>query len=119
MATDCKGPELKHYRSLMDVDDLIHSMACGDDVEHGKPDPRLVGLALRKLNIRADQAITIGDTPYDAEASLSAGASAAGLLTGGFAREALLEAGCLVVARDLQELLEDLVSERFRLAAAG
>ena len=119
LATDCKGPELKHYRSLMDVDDLIHSMACGDDVEHGKPDPRLVGLALRKLNIRADQAITIGDTPYDAEASLSAGASAAGLLTGGFAREALREAGCLVVARDLQELGEDLVSERFRLSAAG
>jgi len=111
LATDCKGPELKHYRSLMDVDDLIHCMACGDDVEHGKPDPRLVGLALRKLNVPAGQTIMIGDTPYDAEAALGAGASAAGLLTGGFARKALVEAGCLVVAADLRDLLTSLESE--------
>jgi beta-phosphoglucomutase-like phosphatase (HAD superfamily) len=39
LATDCKGPELKHYRSLLDVDDLIACVACGDDVDHGKPDP--------------------------------------------------------------------------------
>src|SRR5882757_3017746 len=51
LATDCKGPELKHYLSLLDIDDLIDSLACGDDVEHGKPDPRLVGLAVRKLGI--------------------------------------------------------------------
>ena len=53
LATDCKGPELNHYRSLLNVDDLIDAMACGDDVEHGKPDPRLVGLALGKLGISA------------------------------------------------------------------
>jgi phosphoglycolate phosphatase-like HAD superfamily hydrolase len=28
----------------MNIDDLIDCVACGDDVEHGKPDPRLVGL---------------------------------------------------------------------------
>ena len=53
LATDCTGPELNHYRSLLNVDDLIDAMACGDDVEHGKPDPRLVGLALGKLGISA------------------------------------------------------------------
>ena len=53
LATDCKGPELSHYRSLLNVDDLIDGMACGDDVEHGKPDPRLIGLALGKLGISA------------------------------------------------------------------
>ena len=35
LARDCKGPELSHYRSLLNVDDLIDAMACGDDVEHG------------------------------------------------------------------------------------
>jgi HAD superfamily hydrolase (TIGR01549 family) len=105
LATDCKGPELKHYLSLLKVSDLIDSMACGDDVEHGKPDPRLVGLALRKLAVPASQAVMIGDTPYDAEAARGAGTAAAGLLTGGFAKEALAEAGCFVVANDLGELL--------------
>jgi len=104
LARDCKGPELSHYRSLLNVDDLIDAMACGDDVEHGKPDPRLIGLALGKLGISAGQAVMIGDTPYDAEAASGAGTAAAGLLTGGFAKQALLEAGCFVVANELREL---------------
>jgi len=36
----------------------------------------------------------IGDTPYDAEVALEAGAAAACVLTGSFAAEALAEAGC-------------------------
>jgi HAD superfamily hydrolase (TIGR01549 family) len=119
LATDCKGPELKHYRSLLNVDDLIDSIACGDDVEHGKPDPRLVGLALRKLEVPGGQAVMIGDTPYDAEAALGAGTSAAGLLTGGFAREALAGAGCFVVAKELGDLLACLDSGSPRLVAGG
>jgi HAD superfamily hydrolase (TIGR01549 family) len=105
LATDCKGPALKHYLSLLQVDDLIDSMACGDDVEHGKPDPRLVGLALRKLGLPAGEAVMIGDTPYDAEAAIGAGTAAAGLLTGGFSREALTGAGCFAVASQLRGLL--------------
>jgi phosphoglycolate phosphatase-like HAD superfamily hydrolase len=104
LATDCKGAALRHYLSLIAADDLIDSMACGDDVEHGKPDPRLVGVALRKLQVPAGQAVMIGDTPYDAEAATGAGAAAAGVLTGGFSREALTEAGCFTVAEELREL---------------
>ncbi|MEA2943710.1 MAG: hypothetical protein QOD09_4239 [Bradyrhizobium sp.] len=118
LATDCKGPELKHYLSLLNVTDLINAMACGDDVEYGKPDPRLVGLALRKLGAPGARAIMIGDTPYDAEAADAAGIAAAGLLTGGFAREALAEAGCVVVARDLGELLSCLENASPRAAPA-
>jgi len=105
LATDCKGPELKHYLSLLKVDEFISATACGDDVEHGKPDPRLVGMALRKLGLSAFEAVMIGDTPYDAEAALEAGAAAACVLTGGFAAEALVEAGCFAVAEDLRALL--------------
>jgi HAD superfamily hydrolase (TIGR01549 family) len=104
LATDCKGPELRKYLSLLDANDFIDAMACGDDVEHGKPDPRLVGLALRKLGIRGSDVVMVGDTPYDAEAAKEASTSAAGVLTGGFSKETLLEAGCLVVARQVHDL---------------
>jgi HAD superfamily hydrolase (TIGR01549 family) len=110
LATDCQGPELKHYLSLLNVSDLIDAMACGDDVEHGKPDPRLVWLALRKLGVAAGEAVMIGDTPYDAEAARGAGTAAAGLLTGGFVEEVLADAGCFAVAKDLNELLTYLES---------
>src|SRR5690348_6016709 len=43
LATDCKGLAFKRYKELLDVDDYIAATACGDDVEHGKRDPRLVG----------------------------------------------------------------------------
>jgi phosphoglycolate phosphatase-like HAD superfamily hydrolase len=108
LATDCKGPALKHYLSLLKVDEFISATACGDDVEHGKPDPRLVGVALRKLRIPGSQAVMVGDTPYDAEAATGAGAVAAGVLTGGFSFEALSEAGCFAVAESLLALLPSL-----------
>jgi phosphoglycolate phosphatase-like HAD superfamily hydrolase len=121
LATDCKGAPLRHYLSLLAADDLIDSMACGDDVEHGKPDSRLVGLALRKLEVPAGQAVMIGDTPYDAEAATGAGTGAAGLLTGGFTREALTEAGCFAVVEELRELSDCLrtASPRFPIASTG
>jgi len=111
LATDCKGPQLKRYLSLLQVDEFISVTACGDDVEHGKPDPRIVGLALRKLGLPASQSVMIGDTPYDAEAALGAGAAAAGVLTGGFAPEALMESGCFAVAEELRVLLLALESD--------
>jgi phosphoglycolate phosphatase-like HAD superfamily hydrolase len=104
---------------LLNVDDLIDSMACGDDVDHGKPDPRLVGLAPRKLRVPAGEAVMVGDTPYDAEAGLGAGTRAAGVLTGGFSREVLAEAGCFVVARDLPELLACLETGPSHLVTAA
>ena len=108
LATDCKGPALKHYLSSLKVDDFICAIACGDDVEHGKPDPRLVGIALRKLGLPASQTIMIGDTPYDAEAGVEAGVSAAGVLAGGFSMEALTAAGCFAAGRDVRDLLPSL-----------
>jgi HAD superfamily hydrolase (TIGR01509 family) len=106
LATDCSGPAFKRYLALLDANDFISAMACGDDVEHGKPDPRLVGTALRKLGCPASQAVMVGDTPYDAEAGLGAGTKAAGVLTGGFTAGALSQAGCF--AADLRALLPHL-----------
>lgn len=110
LATDCKGPCYARYTSLLDASDYITATACGDDLEHGKPDPRLVGIALRKLGIAGSQTVMVGDTPYDAEAGLEAGTKAAGVLTGGFSESVLGEAGCFAVARDLRALLPSLLS---------
>jgi phosphoglycolate phosphatase-like HAD superfamily hydrolase len=110
LATDCKGLPFKRYISLLNADEFITATACGDDVEHGKPDPRLVGVALRKLALPALQAVMVGDTPYDAEAGLEAGTKAAGVLTGGFSADVLTGAGCFAVGEDLRRLLPSLLS---------
>lgn len=109
LATDCKGRPFKQYQSLLDANEYITVTACGDDVEHGKPDPRLVGIALRKLALPGSQAVMIGDTPYDVEAGIEAGAKAAGVLTGGFGKDPLLQAGCFAVAGQVTGLLASLL----------
>jgi phosphoglycolate phosphatase-like HAD superfamily hydrolase len=97
LATDCQADELKRYRSLINADDPIDAIACGDEVSRGKPDPALVELALDQLGAPAAFATMIGDTPFDAQAARSAGVNAWGTLTGGHARSSLIDAGCSVV----------------------
>jgi phosphoglycolate phosphatase-like HAD superfamily hydrolase len=110
LATDCRGLAFTRYMSLLDAGDCIAATACGDDLEHGRPDPRLIGIALRKLGLAGSQTVMVGDTPYDAEAGLEAGTKAAGVLTGGFPESVLGEAGCFAVAPDLRALLPSLLS---------
>jgi phosphoglycolate phosphatase-like HAD superfamily hydrolase len=104
LATDCKADELKRYRNLINVDDLIDAIACGDEVSKGKPNPEVVELALHQLGISASLATMIGDTPFDAQAARRAGASAWGTLSGGHSRSSLLEAGCSVVEPSVENL---------------
>jgi phosphoglycolate phosphatase-like HAD superfamily hydrolase len=110
LATDCKGLTFARHMLLLDSCDYVAATACGDDLEHGKPDPRLVGIALRKLGVTGSQTVMVGDTPYDAEAGIEAGTKAAGVLTGGFSEDVLVDAGCFAVARDLSALLPNLLS---------
>jgi phosphoglycolate phosphatase-like HAD superfamily hydrolase len=110
LATDCKGRAFKRYMAIINADDFIAATACGDDMEHGKPDPRHVGMALHKLASPASRSVMVGDTPYDAEAGFEAGTKAAGVLTGGFSFDALVGAGCYALANDVGGLLENLLT---------
>jgi hypothetical protein len=72
--------QLKRYRAVPGVDDLIDVISCGEDVEKGKPSPGLVRLAAQRLGIGPGRAVMTGDTPYDARAARAAGVSALGVL---------------------------------------
>ena len=107
-ATDCEDPQLKHYRAVLGVDDLIDVITCGEDVKEGKPSPGLVRLAAERLG--TPRAVMIGDTPYDAQAARAAGVSALGVLTGGFRDQALKDAGCLAVVKEIGDMTEVMAS---------
>ncbi len=102
LATDCAKDELHHYLGLIEIDDLLDAVACGDDVERGKPAPNLPALALQRAH--AATGVMVGDTPFDAEAARKAGLAAVGVLTGGFREADLLRAGCAAVYADLAAL---------------
>ncbi|HYW08060.1 MAG TPA: HAD-IA family hydrolase [Longimicrobium sp.] len=79
-----------------------------DDVAKPKPDPESVILALQRLGVAAEEALFVGDSPYDMAAGRAAGTRTAAALWGPFTRAALEEAGADFYL-DRQEAVLDLV----------
>ncbi|MCJ2021877.1 HAD family phosphatase [Methylobacterium sp. E-065] len=106
LASSAKGDELKTYKTIADIDDLINIETSSDDAEESKPNPDIFQAALKRLDgITAQDAVVVGDTPYDAEAAGKAGIRTIGLLTGGWTAEELMQAGCIATYKDPADLL--------------
>ncbi|SFG30235.1 HAD family hydrolase [Methylobacterium gossipiicola] len=106
LASSAKADELQTYKTIAGIADLIGTETSSDDAEASKPDPDIFEAALERLDgIAPQDAIVIGDTPYDAEAARKAGLRTIGLLSGGWTADELLRAGCIATYRDPADLL--------------
>jgi HAD superfamily hydrolase (TIGR01549 family) len=106
LASSAKKDELKEYKRIANIEDLVEDEASADDAEKSKPHPDIFEAALAQLgDVKPTEAIVVGDTPYDAEAASKAGLPTIGLLSGGFPEEDLRAAGCVRIYRDVAELL--------------
>ena len=107
LASSAKEDEVDHYLDLLDARDLADSWTTSADVESTKPEPDLVAAAMEKAGDGAD-AVMVGDTPWDIEAARKAGIETVAVITGGFSRAELEEAGAAVVFESVAELRERL-----------
>ena len=108
LASSGNGDEVERYKEIAGIADLIDSATSSDDAERSKPFPDIFQAALAKLaSVRPEEAVVVGDTPYDAEAARSAGIKTVGVLSGGFTEQSLREAGCIAVYRDTQDLVQN------------
>ena len=106
LASSAKGDELQIYKRLARIDDLVQGETSADDVERSKPHPDVFEAALDELRgVSAQEAIVVGDTPYDAEAAKKIGLRTVGVLCGGFPEADLRDAGCIAIYRDPADLL--------------
>jgi HAD superfamily hydrolase (TIGR01509 family) len=106
VATSSKQEELERHIKNLGVEDLVDVTISADDVARSKPCPDVFEAALARLGVAPDEAIVIGDTPYDAQAAAKAGMKTIGLLSGGFSEEVLRESGVVAVYKDVADLLE-------------
>jgi HAD superfamily hydrolase (TIGR01509 family) len=107
LASSGNADEVEKYKNIAGIADLIDSATSSDDAERSKPFPDIFQAALGKLRtVSPDEAVVIGDTPYDAEAARKAKVKSIGVLSGGFSEQALRDAGCIAVYRDVQDLLQ-------------
>jgi HAD superfamily hydrolase (TIGR01549 family) len=108
LASSSPQDELDHYLDLLDARDLADAWTTKDDVDATKPAPDLVLAALDKAE--TTEAVMVGDTPWDVKAARKAGVDTICVITGGFSRQELEEAGAVAVYESAEELRERLDS---------
>ncbi len=107
LASSGKQEEVDHHVGTAAIGDLVDAVTTADDAECSKPEPDIFAAALERITpLNADQALVVGDSPFDAEAAAKIGLSTTGLLCGGFTEEVLRTAGCLAIYRDPADLHE-------------
>ncbi|MBB4857704.1 membrane protein [Novosphingobium chloroacetimidivorans] len=108
LASSASAPELEHYVQLLEAGDLVDASTSGDDVEHTKPAPDIFAAAMAKLApLRPEEAIVVGDTPYDIEAAAKCEIAAVAVRSGKFSDAALTDAGAIAIYDDVAALLAD------------
>jgi HAD superfamily hydrolase (TIGR01509 family) len=75
-----------------------------EEVPYAKPDPHLFLAAARRLGVRIEDSIVVGDSVWDMLAAQRARALGVGLLSGGYGREELERAGAFRVYEDPADL---------------
>ena len=87
------------------MEDLVDEASSSADAKNSKPDPDIFAAALEKVKMRPEQAVALGDTPWDAQAAGKLGIPVIGLTSGGWRADDLLDAGCVEVWHDPADLL--------------
>jgi HAD superfamily hydrolase (TIGR01509 family) len=83
-ASSAKKDELKPLLQIAGADALLDGATSSDDAEESKPDPDIVQAALKQAKAQPQQAVLVGDTPYDIEAAQRAGVRAVAFRSGGW-----------------------------------
>jgi HAD superfamily hydrolase (TIGR01509 family) len=107
LATSSNPEDLATFGRILGMDDLVDEASSAGDAKRSKPAPDIFAAALEKVGMRAEQAIALGDTPYDAQSAGKLGIPVIGVTSGGWKRDDLLAAGCVEVWRDPADLLQN------------
>jgi HAD superfamily hydrolase (TIGR01549 family) len=114
LASSSPQDELDHYLDLLDARELADAWTTKDDVDATKPAPDLVRAALDKAG-RSD-AVLVGDTRWDVEAARKADVPTICVITGGWSRHELSEAGAVAVFESVGALRANLDETPFAAA---
>lgn len=104
IGSSAKQDELEAELRIVNIEDLVDVVVSGSDVEHSKPSPSIVEVALEKLGLPPDEVVMIGDTPYDIESAAKARVGTIAMRTGGWTDKELARA--IAIYSDPADLLE-------------
>lgn len=106
LASSGKEDEVRYYEKIANIEGFAVGMTTADQVAQSKPKADVFLAALRLLGVGPDEAVAIGDTPYDVAAAKKIELPVIGVLCGGFPEQALRDEGAVAIFRDPADLLE-------------
>jgi HAD superfamily hydrolase (TIGR01509 family) len=107
LATSAVSNEAALLRKAIGADDIIDAVTTNDDAASSKPAPDIVDAALSAADLRAANAVFVGDSVWDVKAAIESGMDCVCVRTGGISETDLREAGAVAVYASVAELLAD------------
>ena len=83
-ASSASKDDLTALLRIADATSLMDSWTSSDDADQSKPAPDIIHAALQRANASPEDAVMIGDTPYDVMAARRAGVRVIGFRSGGW-----------------------------------
>ena len=107
LASSGKEDEVRHYEKVLGIGGMVDCMTTADQVAQSKPRADVFIAALNLLSLRPDEAVAVGDTPYDVEGAKKLELPVIGVLCGGFPEQQLRDEGAIAIFRDPADLLNN------------
>lgn len=111
VATSANRDELNCLLDQAGLEELVDKKTSSSDAAQSKPDPDIITAALERGRLSADEAIMLGDTPYDVDAAGRAGVRSVAFRCGGWPDRAL--GGAIAIYDDASDLLRRFDSSPF------
>ena len=105
LASSRRHDSLQRMTEEVGIGEYVSFLIGTDEVEHPKPEPELVLKTLAHFGLRPEQALVVGDAPYDILMGKAAGCRTCAVTYGNGSREALAAAGPDRIADDFADML--------------
>jgi len=117
VASSAKQAELTPLLEICGATSFVTGKTSSDDAEESKPDGDIVAAALSRAGVTAQQAVMLGDTPYDIEAAKRVEVRTVALRSGGW-KDADL-ASAVAIYADVSDLLHRYADSPFVRGLSG
>lgn len=107
IASSAKKDDLKIFKEIANITDLVDTETSSDDAEHSKPAPDIFQSTLDRLQLPPDRVLALGDTPWDIESASKAGIKTVAVTSGGWSDDDLRDAGAIEVYGSVAQILEN------------
>lgn len=119
LATSASEEELSVLRKVIDADSAISGATNATDTGISKPAPDILEAALDVADLKAEDAVFVGDAVWDVVTANKLGIPTIAVTTGGTSEAELRDAGARYVFGNVRELLDAVIAGEVKELAKG